>query len=162
MFDNTRNALPDDAMTYKKIIVAVDNDEMDETLCFRATHLAELFGAKIKLVHVIEPLAPLMASSAGGINPVAIDSREHTNAKKAVSLSLSNLAASMVGLDVTTVIVEAIDVRAAIQNEAKAFSAELIIVGSWGKTGLALMFGGATASNMLKDSPCDVLAVSIT
>ncbi|MFT7525488.1 MAG: nucleotide-binding universal stress UspA family protein [Arenicella sp.] len=97
MFDNTRNALPDDAMTYKKIIVAVDNDEMDETLCCRAAHLAELFGAKIKLVHVIEPLAPLMASSAGGINPVAVDSRHHTNAKKAVSLSLSKLAASMGG-----------------------------------------------------------------
>jgi universal stress protein A len=161
LFENTSNALPHNTMTYKNIIVAVDNDEMDETLCSRATRLAELFGSKVKLVHVIEPLAPLMASSAGGINPVAIDSRQHTNAKQAVSLSLSKLAASMGGPDVTTAVVESIDVRAAIQDQAIEFSAELIIVGSWGKTGLALMFGGATASNMLKDSPCDVLAVSI-
>jgi universal stress protein A len=65
------------------------------------------------------------------------------------------------GSDVITVVVEAIVVRAAIHNQANAFSADLIVVGSWGKTGLALMFRGATASNMLKESPCDALAVSI-
>lgn len=149
------------AMTYDKIIVAVENDDMDEKLCDRATRLSELFGSKIKLVHVIEPLSPLMASSVSGITPVAVDSREHTNAIKSVKLRLSKLAASLISPVVTTVVVEATDVRAAIQNEAKNFSADLIIVGSWGKSGLALLFGGATASNMLKDSPCDVLAVSI-
>jgi nucleotide-binding universal stress UspA family protein len=67
-------------MTYKNIIVAVDNDELDETLCCRAIRLAELFGSKVKLANVIEPLALLMASGSGGINPMAFDSREHTNA----------------------------------------------------------------------------------
>jgi universal stress protein A len=155
-------------MTYDKIIVAVENDEMDEKLCSRAMHLSELFGSKIKLVHVIEPMSPLMTAGIGGIVPVAVDSGEQTNAVdehakviKSVEQSLTNLAASMINPSVTTLVVEAADIRGAIQTEAKARSADLIIVGSWGRSGLALLLGGATANNMLKDSPCDVLAVSI-
>ncbi|MFT5572274.1 MAG: nucleotide-binding universal stress UspA family protein [Cryomorphaceae bacterium] len=156
------------ANTYNKIIVAVENDELDEKLCSRATRISELFGSKIKLVHVTEPLSPLMIPSLGALGPVSVESDEytkamgeHTRAIKSVKAGLLYLANNMISPAVTTKVIEATDVRAAFQIEAEAFSCDLIIVGSWGRSGLAPRFGGATASNILKNSPCDILAISM-
>jgi universal stress protein A len=58
-------------------------------------------------------------------------------------------------------VVQSPETRVAIHEVAREISADLIVAGSNGRHGFALFFSGSTASDILKDSPCDVLAVRL-
>ena len=58
-------------MTYKTIIVAVDNDATSEQVCECAHALAQACDATITLIHVIEPLYPVAMPGAIGVVPVS-------------------------------------------------------------------------------------------
>jgi len=53
------------------------------------------------------------------------------------------------------------DPRFSIVDEAKAWGAELIVVGSHGRTGLAKLFLGSVASHVTTHAPCSVLVVKL-
>jgi nucleotide-binding universal stress UspA family protein len=53
------------------------------------------------------------------------------------------------------------DPRFAIVDEAKAWGADLVVVGSHGRTGLAKLFLGSVASHVTTYAPCSVLVAKL-
>jgi nucleotide-binding universal stress UspA family protein len=51
------------------------------------------------------------------------------------------------------------DPRHALLNEARAFKADLIVVGSHGRSGVAKLLLGSVASHVVSHAPCSVLVV---
>jgi universal stress protein A len=150
-------------MTYKKIIVAVDNDGTSEHVCECANALAQACNATITLVHVIEPLYPV--AIPGGIGAVHVSSgptgEEHQQMIKEAEAKIDSLKEKLGKPVVDSRTVESALTREAIHNVAREVEADLIVVGSHGRHGLSLFFDGSTARELLKDSPCDLLAVRI-
>ncbi len=150
-------------MTYKTIIVAVDNDGTSEQVCEHAHALAQACDATIILLHVIEPLHPMAIS--GGIGAVHVSSgptgEEHQKMMKESEEKIAALQEKLGKRVVDCRIIDSALTRKAIHEVAREVDANLIVVGSHGRHGFSLFFDGSTARELLKDSPCDLLAVRI-
>ena len=139
---------------YERIMLAVDLTEESKHVAERAQALAAAYGAELHVVHVIEPLS----LAYGGDIPMDLSSVQeqiHEQAK-------SHLAEFAASLNVPAEHQYLIFGRpeSEIQRAAEAKGADVIVVGSHGRHGLALLLG-STANGVLHGATCDVLAVRV-
>jgi len=139
---------------YKKIMLAVDLTEESKPVAERARDICKAFEAEIHLVHVIEPLS----LAYGGDVPMDLSSVQEQIQEQAKS----HLAEFAAGMGVPAEHQHLIFGRpeSEIQRVADDEGADLIIVGSHGRHGLALLLG-STANGVLHGAMCDVLAVRV-
>ncbi|MEL0638406.1 MULTISPECIES: universal stress protein [Marinomonas] len=141
-------------MLYKKILLAVDLTDESIKVANKAASLCLPLGAELVIVHVIESLN----YAYGGDVPIDITDIQqqlHDAAKERMSILEEQL-------DVP--VKEACVVQGGIESEihriAEERQVDLIVVGSHGRHGLALLLG-STANGVLHGAPCDVLAVRV-
>ncbi|MFU8816417.1 MAG: universal stress protein [Pseudomonadales bacterium] len=139
---------------YRRIVLAVDLTEESNSVAERAQALVAVFDAELHVVHVIEPLS----LAYGGDIPMdlsTVQDQIHEQAK-------SHLAEFAATLDVPPSRQHLIFGRpeSEIQRTAEAVDADVIVVGSHGRHGLALLLG-STANGVLHGASCDVLAVRV-
>lgn len=139
---------------YTHILVAVDLTEESRVVATRACGLQKVYSANLSCVHVIEPLS----LAYGGDIPVdlsTIQEQVHETAKS----HLTEFAAT---LDIAEENQYLIFGRpeTEIDTLAQQIGADLIVVGSHGRHGIALLLG-STATGVLHGAPCDVLAVRV-
>lgn len=139
---------------YTHILVAVDLSAEGAQVLQRARDLAQRYGAALSLIHVIEPL-PVDAAGEALLPPMSIESELHENAER----KLRELA-EQAGIDHTHRHVVMGYTKREIIGFAEGNGVDLIVVGSHGRHGLALLLG-STANAVLHGAPCDVLAVRI-
>lgn len=140
---------------YKHILVGLDlTEEESQVLLNKAEQLATQVQADISLAHIIEPLTFAYA----GDLPIDLTNTQEVVRKHATS-KLDELANSMTLKPKSC---EIIIGRTAteLRQLAADISADLILVGSHGRHGLALLLG-STASEVIHGANCDVLAVRI-
>jgi universal stress protein A len=135
-------------------MLAVDLTEESNKVAQRALALARAYDAQLHVVHVIEPLS----LAYGGDIPMDLSSVQeqiHDQAK-------SHLAEFAATLEVPPDRQYLIFGRpeSEIQRAAEAKEADVIVVGSHGRHGLALLLG-STANGVLHGATCDVLAVRV-
>ncbi len=140
--------------SYQKIMLAVDLTEESKAVADRALALASSSGAELHLVHVIEPLS----LAYGGDVPMDLSSVQEQIQEQAKS-HLSEFASR---LDIPADNQHLIFGRpeSEIQRVADEVGCDLIVVGSHGRHGLALLLG-STANGVLHGAICDVLAVRV-
>ena len=139
---------------YKHILVGVDLTVESRDVSRRACALKVAFNAKLSCVHVIEPLS----LAYGGDIPMDLstiqeqiqDTAKNHLAEFASSLGIEDEDRHLIfGRPETE-----------IHTLAKEIDADLIVVGSHGRHGLALLLG-STANGVLHGATCDVLAVRV-
>lgn len=141
---------------YKHILLAVDFFEQCETVINRATDLANRYQAKLSVIHVVDSL-PITDAGYGADIPFNLDLTAElmASAKKRLAELANKLAITEdhqwleMGSPKTEII------RIATENQV-----DLIVIGSHGRHGLALLLG-STANGVLHYAPCDVLAVRL-
>ncbi|GAB1265349.1 universal stress protein [Aurantivibrio infirmus] len=138
---------------YKNILVALDLTEESSQIMQKAVALAD--GSKISLVHVIEPLA----YAYGGDIPMDL-SEVQTQLQQQATEQLAKLAsAASVSKDNQFVVIG--QPASEIHRIADEQDADLVVVGSHGRQGLALLLG-STSNGVLHGTKCDVLAVRVS
>lgn len=139
---------------YKHILLAVDLTEESNEVANQAKALAGSFEADLSIVHVIEPLS----LAYGGDIPMDLSSVQdqiHDQAKS----HLSEFASSLSVPPERQYLIFGRP-ESEIQRVAQCKGADLIVVGSHGRHGLALLLG-STANGVLHGAKCDVLAVRV-
>ncbi|CAM4044616.1 Universal stress protein A [Pseudomonas reidholzensis] len=142
-------------MEYQHILVAVDLTEECDPVIKRAKTIALANGAKVSLVHIVEP----MAMAFGGDVPMdlsQLQQQQFDQAKERME-RLYNKYPDIQRGDSHLVYGQP---RQEIHQLAKDQTCDLIVVGSHGRHGLALLLG-STANDVLHGAPCDVLAVRL-
>ena len=139
---------------YKKIMLAVDLTEESLQVAERATQLVNAFDAELHVVHVIEPLS----LAYGGDVPMDLSTVQEQIQDQAAA-HLREFSAT---LNVPETRQHLIFGRpeSEIQRTAEEAGADIIVVGSHGRHGLALLLG-STANGVLHGASCDVLAVRV-
>ena len=140
--------------TYSHILVAVDLNEEAEPVSKKACELAQLTGAKLHFMHVTEPIS----YAYGGDVPMdlsAVQEQLHEHAKERMEAFIKNG-----NLQAHSKILANGHIEAEIHRAAEKIGADLIVVGSHGRHGLALLLG-STSNSVLHGASCDVLAVRI-
>lgn len=139
---------------YKKIMLAVDLTEESKPIADRAINLARQSGAELHLVHVIEPLS----LAYGGDVPMDLSAVQEQIQEQAKS----HMKEFGTRLDIAPERQHLIFGRpeSEIHRIAEEQAADLVVVGSHGRHGLALLLG-STANGVLHGATCDVLAVRV-
>lgn len=139
---------------YQNILLAVDLTEESVQVAQRAVALAKSNNATLHAVHVIEPLS----LAYGGDIPMDISSVQdqiHEQAKRHLG---EFTARHGIAQDNGHLIFGRPDSE--IHRLADELTADLIVLGSHGRHGLALLLG-STANGVLHGATCDVLAVRV-
>ena len=123
----------------------------------RAVEMAKGNRAELLLVHVMVPAVPLMGD--GYVSPKVYEDLEAA-ARSAAQKQLRKLVekAKQAGARVKGLLLEGV-AHERIAQAARSRKADLVVIGTHGRTGFAKLFLGSVASRVLAVSPCPVLTV---
>jgi universal stress protein A len=141
---------------YRHLLLTADFSEYGDLIAARAKSLAALYRAKLSVLHVLDDI-PMPDTPYGTVIP--IDTASDYDLLEAERNKLLALGA---GLGVAAADLWLIwgEPKEEIVRHAEKIAADLIVVGSHGRHGLALLLG-STANGVLHHAPCDLLAVRI-
>lgn len=139
---------------YQHILVGLDLSEDSPLILKKAKALGQSIGAKISIMHVLEPLS----FAYGGDIPIDLSETQNIMEDQATRRLEKLCLESDLSPETQTVAVG--QTAHEIHSAAERYGADLIVVGSHGRHGLALLMG-STASGVLKGAQCDVLAVRV-
>ncbi|MCX7096044.1 MAG: universal stress protein [Methylobacter sp.] len=142
--------------SYKHILLAADFSEHGSAVADRAKDLVEKYQAKLSIVHVMDNLL-ITDAAYGSTIPFDLDLTAELMA--AAKKRLANLAESLnIAEDCRWM--EMGSPKLEIIRVAQENNVDLIVVGSHGRHGFALLLG-STANGVLHHALCDVLAVRL-
>lgn len=144
-------------MAYQTIVVPVDGSETAYAAVAKSIEFAQAFGSKIIVVQVLS-LDPYIAAeyiSAHQTN----DLIERARTSILESLDAAKAKFNQYGIEVETKILEGQVIHREIIKIAEENHADLIIIGSHGRTGLKKFFLGSVAQSLLGESHIPVLIV---
>lgn len=133
---------------YKHILLATDLTPFSQASEERAIELASHYGARLSLVHIVEPIAAYAYPGFADLETPIIE-----QAKK----SLAELGAKM-KVDPVDQHLEFGSVKSQVVEIANKLNVDLIIIGSHGRHGLGLLLG-SSAHSIVHYANCDVLTV---
>ena len=139
---------------YANILIAVDLSDESALVAQRAHAVAAGSSAQLHVIHVIEPLS----FAYGGDIPMDFSGIQDEIQAQA-SQQLSRFGESH-GIDAQKQHIVMGRPEVEIHAKAEELRADLIVVGSHGRYGLALLMG-STANGVLHGATCDVLAVRV-
>lgn len=139
---------------YKKILLAVDLSSDSRVIGERARAIAERYQSEILLLHVVE-YVPVEPMGEALLPTVQIETELVDRART----KLADLARELSLADAPQ-FVETGSIKAEIVRAAQKHGADLIVLGSRERHGLAILLN-FTEDTVLHAAPCDVLAVRL-
>ncbi|MEQ1545283.1 universal stress protein [Methyloglobulus sp.] len=141
---------------YKHILLAVDFFEPAQVVIDRAKSLAETYKASFSIIHVVDNMA---LPDVGYALDTAYDIDLTSEMIDAARKKLFDLGKKL-GVEEGRLWVELGSPKLEINRIAEENQVDLIVVGSHGRHGFALLLG-STANGVLHHAKCDVLAVRL-
>jgi universal stress protein A len=114
-----------------------------------ACALARDYGARLLLIHVEAPVAAF--AELGAIPPQQVD-------RRALEAELARIGPTDSTLAVTRTLLFG-DEPSVINRFAKQNNADLIVMGTHGRTGLGRLLMGSVAESVIREAPCPVLTI---
>ncbi len=142
---------------FKRILLATDGSAASDHAATLALSLARTHGAALTALYVVDPYPYL---GIGEANPMGFNAYMEA-AREAGGKALSRIAAmtadggAPVPLD--SRLVEDVSVIEGVLDTARDTQADLIVIGSHGRTGIARMVLGSVAGKVVAQSPVPVL-----
>ncbi len=142
---------------FKHILLATDGSAASEHAAQLAVGLARTHGARLTAVYVVDPYPYI---GVGEINPMgyqAYTSAAQQQAAQAHALveSLCTQGGAAVALQAR--LVEDVGAAAGIVQTAETEGADLIVVGSHGRSGIARLMLGSVSNKVVAESKVPVL-----
>jgi len=140
---------------YKRILVPVDGSDTSNKALVAALQMARDSGGRVRLLQVFDELAYL---SGFEMTPEVLQSaRDYAQKVLDDTLAMANSA----GVPADTRLVETVGLRLGelVADEARAWEADLVVVGTHGRRGVGRVLLGSGAEQVLRLAPVPVLAV---
>jgi nucleotide-binding universal stress UspA family protein len=146
---------PDRVVNPRQILCAIDLSDVSEPALACAVSLGRTFGASVTALHVFDPwppLGPLMAAREP--RQPEFDARAVTT--RELQALLARFASGESGLHLQTAEGNA---STEIVRQAREIDADLIVIGTHGRSGFDRVTLGSVAEKVLRKSPCPVLTL---
>ena len=148
-FHNTGGQLTE---IYQKIVIATDGSEKNLSAVIEGLMLARVSGAKLQVVYVIDTKAlttgVIEESYAGMYDSLREEGEQALEQVKELAGDLDVETFLLTGKPATEII-----------RFVKEQGADLLVVGTQGKSGLGKLILGSVAETIIRTAPCSVLVV---
>jgi nucleotide-binding universal stress UspA family protein len=142
---------------FKHILLATDGSTSAEHAAKKALELARVHGAHVTAAYVVDPYPYI---GIGEVNPMALQSymTAAQNASTQVFVKLADLAAAN-GVQLQVQLVENMQAARGIVQLADQVAADLIVIGSHGRSGVEKLVLGSVAAKVVALSTRPVLVI---
>ena len=147
-------------MSYKHILIAVDESPISYAAVEQALSLAESLNCKITVTSVIT-VDPFVGVDFYKVAPAITD--YFMRAEQNAQLRLADIKQSFLrdGIEVNTKVIRGVSPAEGIIHVADEVGADLIVMGSHGRTGFKKLVLGSVAQAVLTQSPIPVLIIKV-
>lgn len=143
-------------MNFKRILIAVDNSTCAEKAAKTGYEMAVKFDAQVALINIIEP-TPATVNPDFTLAPVFFEA--YDNSEENSHLLLKEIE-NKHSQGVNTTYLSIIDTAGhGIVQQAEDWHADLIVIGTHGRSGLYHFLMGSVAEHVARKSACPVLIV---
>lgn len=146
---------------YSRILVPTDGSATSERALSEAVRLARICSARLRVIHVVDPLTHI----TGFENPHVYTSEIFPAMLEAGDelLARSRAAIEAESVEVETELIQSSGERVSriIVEQAQAWGAELIVLGTHGRRGVDRVLMGSDAEQVARTSPVPVLLVRL-
>lgn len=141
-----------------RIVVPTDFSVTSDAAIEYAKALAERFGASLHLIHVFEdPYMSVAFATDLYVQPLT-ETRDALRIDAEARLRKQFHAIDGWGVDGTADVIDGVPAQA-IVDYADRLGADLIVMGTHGRSGFAHLMLGSVAERVLRTAPCPVLTV---
>ena len=144
---------------YQRILVPIDGSPTSHKGLTEAIALAKLTGGRIHLVHVVDELSIAISADSFAGYSAEILPLLRKGGQKLLDLAKQRVATAGIEVDTTLREVFAGRVSSLIVEEAAAWRADLIVIGTHGRRGVGRVLLGSDAERVLRSSTVPVLLV---
>ena len=143
---------------YQRILVPIDGSATSERALQEAVKLAS-GKARIRLVYVTEEAYSLDAEGYAFIDYAALQEAVRRTGERALAQAAEKVRKS--GMTAETALLEAAGERIAnvVDGEARRWPADLIVIGTHGRSGLSRLLLGSVAEGVVRGASVPVLLV---
>jgi len=144
---------------YQRILVPIDGSPTAERGLAEAIKLGRLTGAQLRLIHVVDELSFALSASQGMTVTMSGDMLDILREAGTEILAQGAASVRAAGLQVDTVLKDSFAGRVSdlVINEAGAWPADLIVLGTHGRRGVGRLFLGSDAETIVRSAPVPVL-----
>ena len=145
---------------YERILVSIDGSPTSNRGLDEAAKLAQVCGAALRLIHIVTPIPFTVGYETFG-RDTGLDIAAIKKAGQAL-LDVGKQRAMAAGAkNVETVLVERAAQRISehIVEQAKAWDAQLIVIGTHGRRGVGRILLGSDAEQTMRIAPVPILLV---
>jgi len=140
---------------FKRILCPVDLSELSVRTLAYAGAIASWYDAHLTALHVVPSLTPMDVRT--GVEPVSMVyplSRDEVLEQLRQTVAAAGLGEGTVALTA-----EAGEAAATVVDQAVAMRADLVVMGTHGRSGFDRFFLGSVTEKVLRKAPCAVLTV---
>lgn len=141
---------------FKHILLATDGSAASEHAAQLAVSLARQHRARLTVVYVVDPYPYLGIGEANPMGFQAYMSAATSHAAQAHA-HVTELCQGDPAIDLQVRLVEDVAAATGIVQMAREAEADLIVVGSHGRTGIQRLMVGSVAAKVVAESPVPVL-----
>jgi nucleotide-binding universal stress UspA family protein len=138
-----------------KILIAIDGSDFSQAALQSVIARPWPLHTEVKVLHVVEPPSLLMGREMAGPDTEfeAVWNAVRDQAKDLVAKAAEKVRAA--GLNVSTALVEG-DPKSQIIDVANEWHADMIVLGSHGRTGLGRFLMGSVSQDVVRHAHCSV------
>lgn len=141
---------------FRHILLATDGSSASEHAAQLAVDLARVHGARLTALYVVDPYPYLGVGEANPLGFQAYMSAALQHAAEAHGKVMA-LCEKSPAVEFQPRLAEDVAAATGIVQSARQIDADLIVVGSHGRTGVARLMLGSVASKVVAESPIPVL-----
>jgi len=144
---------------YKRILVPVDGSQTSTRALVAALQMARDAGGSIRLIHVIEELAQVIAYDPYGAYSGDLSKVMRENGQQTLTKALDIARSAGVSADQRLVEAAGQRLAEAVHKEAAAYGADLIVLGTHGRRGIGRVLLGSGAEQIIRSAQVPVLVI---
>lgn len=143
---------------YQRILVPIDGSTTAERALQEAIRLADS-QTKLRLVYVLEEIFPLDTESYAFVDYAGLQEAVRLTGERTLAQAAEKVRQSGTVVETALLDTKGEHIASVIGNEASQWQADLIAIGTHGRSGLSRLLLGSVAEGVARSAPVPVLLV---